>query len=246
MRRNRRPLIGCTTYRKTAGQDPPIELYGLMPRYIEAIVAAGGLPLLIPLGLEEGELADVFERVDGLLFPGGGDVEPEHYRGQLHPTMWGMDGDRDRVEFYLARLAMQHEKPLLAICRGIQMFNVALGGTLWQDVPSQLAGAIRHNYFETHPRSYLAHEVSLQPGSLTAAHLGQTTTWVNSLHHQGVRDLAPILRGVGTAPDGLIEAVEAPTHRFALGVQWHPEWLYDGDKAMFSLFRGLVEAASEA
>lgn len=239
----RRPLIGCTTYRKTADQNPPIDLFGLMPTYVEAIVAAGGVPILIPLGLSDEDLQTIFERVDGLLLPGGGDIDPSFYRGDPHATLWGIDRDRDRVEFFIARAAVAQRKPLLAVCRGHQVFNVALGGTLWVDVASQMPNAIKHDNFGIYPRNHLAHEVKLQPESTLSQCLGSNKAAVNSLHHQGIRDLAPELTAVGVAPDGLIEAVEITGHPFAIGVQWHPENLIHDDPAMLSLFKGLIRAS---
>ena len=243
--RQKRPLIGCTTYRKTADQNPPIDLFGLMPTYLEAIVAAGGIPIMIPLGLSDQDLQLIFERVDGLLLPGGGDVDPEFYHGQAHVSLWGIDRDRDRVEFFLARAAVTRPKPLLAICRGHQVFNVALGGTLWVDVSSQMPNAIKHDHFGVHPRNYVAHDVKLQPDSKLSLCLGRDQTDVNSLHHQGIRDLAPELTAVAVAPDGLIEAVEVVGHPFAVGVQWHPENLIHDDPAMLALFEGLVTASNQ-
>ncbi len=239
-----RPIIGCTTYRKTADQNPPIEILGLMPAYVAAVIAAGGVPILIPLGLSDADLLTVFERIDGLLLPGGGDVDPVEYNGDTQATVWGLDEDRDRVEFLLARTAVSKQKPMLAICRGIQVLNVALGGTLYEDLPSSVPNAITHNYIGVQPRNYMAHNVTLQSDSLLAKQLGKTETAVNSLHHQSIRDLAPDLVTTATAPDGMIEAVEVPGHPYALGVQWHPENLIHDDPDMLALFRGLVTAAS--
>lgn len=239
------PLIGCTTYRKMADQEPPIEILGLMPAYINAIVAAGGIPLLIPLGLSEETLSDIFDRIDGLLLPGGGDVDPDVYAGDEHATLWGIDADRDRVEFFMATTAVARQKPMLAICRGIQVLNVALGGTLYEDIGSRAPHAIKHDYFRVQPRNYLAHDVTITGGSQLAGQMGRTETAVNSLHHQGIRDLAPELTASASAPDGMIEAVEIPGHPYAIGVQWHPENLVDDVPHMLSLFSGLVNAANE-
>jgi putative glutamine amidotransferase len=243
MQASNRPIIGCTTYHKVAAQANPIDIYGLMPSYIEAVKAAGGIPLLIPLGLSDEDLQTVFERIDGVLLPGGGDIEPEYYNGRAHIKMWGIDGERDRTEFFMVRTAVEQQKPILAICRGIQVLNVALGGTLWEDIPTLVPHAIVHDNLPGQPRSHLSHTVDIQPGSLLARQLNQTTTWVNSLHHQAVRDLAPGLVATACSPDGLIEAAEAPNHPYALGVQWHPENLIHDDPNMLSLFKGLVEAA---
>lgn len=241
-----RPLIGMTTYRKMADQSPPIEIIGLMPSYIESIVVAGGLPVLIPLGLGETELAEILARVDGVLLPGGGDIEPSIYHGQGHDTMYGIDRDRDRVELAVARLVVQMQKPLLAICRGHQILNVALGGTLWEDVKTFMPQAIRHDHFRGFPRNHLAHSVTAVPDSQIGRMMGKTEIAVNSLHHQGVRDLAPELRATAVAPDGLVEGAEIPGHPFAVSVQWHPENLIHDDPTMLSLFKGLIKAASSS
>lgn len=240
----RKPLIGCTTYRKTAAQTPPISIMALMPTYIEAIQQAGGIPLLIPLGLSDDDLCDVFEQIDGLLLPGGGDVAAQFY-GSEHPELISdVDDDRDRVEIFLARLAVARQKPLLAICRGHQLLNVALGGTLYEDITTLIPAALRHDNYNLFPRDHLAHNVSVTPGSRLAAQFkGTADVRVNSLHHQGVRDLAPELTAAATAPDGLIESVEIPDHPYAIGVQWHPENLIDNDPLMLELFKGLTAAA---
>ena len=189
MQSSNKPIIGCTTYHKVAAQANPIDIYGLMPSYIEAVKAAGGIPVLIPLGLCDEDLQAIFERVDGVLLPGGGDIEPSQYNGQAHIKMWGIDEERDRTEFFMVRTAVQQQKPLLAICRGIQVFNVALGGTLWEDIPSLIPEAIVHDNLPHQPRNYLSHTVEVQPGSRLARQLNLTTTWVNSLHHQAVNGI---------------------------------------------------------
>jgi putative glutamine amidotransferase len=157
--------------------------------------------------------------------------------------MYGFDADRDRVEIALAREAVAVGKPLLAICRGHQLLNVALGGTLWEDIETRMPGARRHNYYLSHPRDLLAHDVTIAPGSLLGRQLGCETIGVNSLHHQGVRSLAPGMEAVALAEDGLVEAAEVRGHPFALSVQWHPESLLVVEPRMRRLFEGLVEAA---
>jgi putative glutamine amidotransferase len=141
------------------------------------------------------------------------------------------------------RHALRQQKPLLAICRGHQVFNVALGGTLWEDVQSAMPEAIVHDYFFKQDRQYLAHEVELLPGTLLATILQEQRFAVNSLHHQGIRELAPGLRVAATAPDGLIEAIELADHPFALGVQWHPENLVQVEPTARALFRHFVAIA---
>lgn len=240
----RKPLIGCTTYRKTAGESSPIDILGLMPSYLEAIVAAGGIPVMIPLGLSDDDLRATIQQMDGILLPGGGDIEPSVYQGQGHPTVGGVDEDRDRVEITVARTAVAQQKPLLAICRGLQVLNVSLGGSLWEDVELLMPQAMHHEYVHSHPRNHLAHTVTIEPDSLLAKQLGKTETAVNSLHHQGIRQLATDLRATAVAPDGLIEGVEVLHHPYAVGVQWHPENLIHNVPHMLGLFRGLVEAAA--
>ena len=245
MTTTRKPLIGCTTYRKMSDQTPPIDILGLMPSYLDAVVAAGGVPVMIPLGLSHDDLRIVVEQMDGILLPGGGDIEPAVYQGQGHPTVGGIDEDRDRVELFVAQTAVAQQKPLLAICRGLQVLNVALGGSLWEDVELLMPQAMHHEYVNSHPRNYMAHNVSIEPDSLLAKQLGTQETAVNSLHHQGIRRLAEPLRATAVAPDGLIEAVEVKAHPYAVGVQWHPENLIHNAPHMLGLFQGLVEAASQ-
>ncbi len=242
-RNTSRPLIGLTTYRKTITQTSSVSYLALMPSYIEAVTAAGGLPVMIPLGLDEGSLAALLDRLDGLVLTGGGDISGARYRSAHAEYIFDVDEDRDRVELTLAREAVERDKPLLAICRGHQILNVALGGTLYEDVFKRMPGAMKHDYFGDFPRSHLAHAVTIEPGSKLAMALGQGEAKVNSLHHQGIRDLAPGLKAAAYAPDGLIESVEADGHPFAVGVQWHPENLIADEPEMLALFRGLVDAA---
>lgn len=244
---SKRPVIGCTTYRKTVTQDPPIEMLGAMVSYLDAIIAGGGIPMLIPVNLDEEALQEALSRVDGVVMPGGGDIDPQQYKGDAtHTLLRDVNEERDRADFKVIRQVVADDKPLLAICRGHQVFNVALGGSLWEDIQSQNPEAMRHDYYRALPRHYLAHEVTLDPASKLAHYLGRTTTPVNSLHHQGIKTLAPGLKATATSADGLVEAIELPEHRFAIGVQWHPENLVQNDPAMLNLFRGLVDMAQKS
>ncbi len=234
------PLIGLTTYNQTNKSNFPIA--ALMHKYIDAIAEAGGAPLLIPSGLQAEALETIFDRLDGVLFTGGGDVAIERYGGQSHPDVSGVDPARDAVEIELVRLAVARGKPFLGICRGIQVVNVALGGTLYTHIPDQRSGALKHNYDSGSQREYLAHRVQIEPESRMAEIFGVTDFEVNSLHHQGILQSAPGLKPVGYAPDGLIEAAELRGHVFGMAVQWHPEWLTAYEHAR-RLFRAFVEAA---
>lgn len=240
----KRPLIGCATYQKVINQKSLTEMCGLMPTYIRAITAAGGLPVLIPLELSEDVLAGIFERVDGVLIPGGGDIRPSLYGGDdSHTNLYDVDDRRDFSEFWLAQQAVKQDKPLLCICRGHQVFNVALGGTLWEDVQSQTPNSIVHDNFKLASGDYLAHEVRIMPNSHLSATFQTECIAVNSLHHQGVRDLAPALKATAYAPDGLVEGIEVPDHRFAVGVQWHPEKILHNQPPMLDLFQRFVQIA---
>ena len=156
-----RPLIGLTTYRKEAVIGYPIDIDGLMPTYSNAIVAAGGLPVLIPQAVGEEELSLLLDELDGLLIPGGGDIDPARYNGQHHDKIYGVDERRDEIELFLAREAVARDKPLLAICRGHQILNVAMGGTLWEDVLEMMPSADRHAYFIGYERNRISHEVRI-------------------------------------------------------------------------------------
>lgn len=239
--RGRKPVIACTMYRQD--EETALPKLALTAAYVEAIMRAGGIPVLLPLGLTEADLSLLLGQVDGVLLPGGGDVHPEFYQEPLTDLIKRIDVERDRLEVAAAREAVSRKLPLLAICRGIQVLNVAMGGTLWADVPSQMPGAMQHDFDESHARNYEAHPVTVAPDSLLADVLGTRETAVNSLHHQGIKDLAPGLATTAVAPDGLIEAVEVSDHFFAIGVQWHPEWLAGDSEPMAQLFARFIQAA---
>lgn len=238
---SRRPLIGLTTHRRSPGESMG-DVFGLRITYVEAIRRAGGLPVLVPLGLDEDELRDVYGRLDGLLLSGGGDVRPEEYGMTPIADLRQIDGDRDRVELALARWAISEAKPLLGICRGAQTFTVALGGTLYRDLASEHPNHTKHDFYPGYPYDYPAHAIRVAEDTLLARTLGTPIIRVNSLHHQAAREIAPPLLPAAYSPDGVVEAVELPGHPFALGVQWHPEWLPDMPE-MRGLFEKFVAAA---
>ena len=164
------PLIGLTTSRSVSAYGLP--MLGVVEAYVKSLSAAGAVPLLIPLGLSESHLDAMVARLDGILFTGGGDVHPERYRAKGHPKVNSIDEDRDRIEIHLVQQAVQRGTPFLGICRGLQVINVALGGTLYEDIIDQNKGAIRHQFSSDHPRDYLAHSVQVHRGSrLAARHL---------------------------------------------------------------------------
>jgi len=222
-------------------------LHTLSPLYAEGILAVGGVPLLIPNGLDEVTLRTLFEHADGLLLSGGGDVDPSFYGEATSDYVYGVNPKRDELEITLVRWALAEQKPIFAICRGIQVMNVALGGSLYQDILADMPGAMQHDFFQSkgYERNHRAHKVELAPSSRIARLLGGAHFAVNSLHHQGLKAIAPELVPVGHAADGLVEAVEVDGHVCAYGVQWHPEALAPEDPVMRSLFAGLVDAARD-
>ena len=236
------PTIGLTTIALApAGANRPPRL-GQNRTYVQAVVRAGGLPLLIPHMEDRTLLRAVFERLDGLLLTGGEDIHPGHFGEAIHERCRSISPERDATELPLARWAVQEGKPLLGICRGIQVLNVALGGSLYQDIGSQCPAAGRHDWYPGFPRTLLAHGVALVDGTHLARLLDATEVEVNSLHHQSVKDLAPGLELAAAAPDGIVEAVEVRDHPFAIAVQWHPEELAGSDLRSQRLFEALVRA----
>jgi len=241
-----RPLIGITAFETNGIHPPHLPIFALNRRYVMAIETAGGAPVMMPPGLSEGSLRAIFDRLDGWLLSGGGDIDPACYGEAPHPASTEISADRDRTELALARRAVDGDKALLSICRGIQVFNVALGGTLVQDIPAQIPGALQHKFDSALvARAHIAHPVRIAAGTRLSEVMGVDQAGVNSWHHQSLKQIAPGLKVTALSPDGVIEAVELPGHRFALGVQWHPEWLYDRQPEMKRLFEALVQAASE-
>jgi putative glutamine amidotransferase len=235
------PFIGVSTGRIT---DPNIQRdqVATPSSYLRAIQNAGGIPLLIPPRLTPEQLEKTLALLDGLVLIGGGDIDPARFDGLPHPRVYDIDPERDFLDLTLARLAAERGLPFLAICRGIQVVNVALGGTLYTDIADQYPGALRHDWYPNIPRSYLAHPIRVEAGSRLAGLLAGTELRVNSLHHQAAAVPAPGLHVTAWAADGLIEGLEVPGHPYGQAVQWHPEWLQE-HPSQRALFAGLVEAA---
>jgi putative glutamine amidotransferase len=239
------PLIGVTTSTTADGAPGPTPPRAhLNDAYVRAIQQAGGVPVLLPPSLDDQALGALWPRLDGLLLTGGGDVDPGRFGEPRHPTVTEVSGARDRLEIELTERALAARRPLLAICRGIQVLNVALGGSLHQDIASEIGTAIAHS--QTEPRDRPTHPVKVMgEGTRLGAILGAPEVEVNSMHHQSVKRLGRGLRDVAWAPDGVIEGVELSAHPLVLGVQWHPEELVVRDPAAASLFRALVTAAAD-
>jgi len=236
------PLIGITTS-VTVGTAP--ERAYVNGTYIRAVQAAGGIPLLLTPHFTPEVQAALWQRLDGLLLTGGGDIEPARFGETPHPAVDDVSPARDELELGLTRRAVADDVPLFAICRGIQVLNVALGGTLVQDLPSERPGAVAHS--QKAARHEATHAVKVMgEGTRLARVLGALEVNVNSMHHQAIERLGEGLREVAWAPDGVIEGLEMPgDERFVLGVQWHPEELVGHDQAARNLFAAIVEAARQ-
>ncbi len=206
--------------------------------YIDAVLEAGGLPLILPaLSLEQA--GEALRGMDGLLLIGGPDLSPQSYGEKLDPLTMPMAARRERFDMAALQWAYRHDLPVLAICLGCQVLNVARQGTLYQDILAHRAGSICHSH---KPSGYVQHRITIKSGSLLSGILGEGEMMVNSSHHQAVKDVGKGLVVSAVAEDGVIEAVEDPSKRFVLGVQWHPESLI-GDPHHFNLFKSFVSAA---
>jgi putative glutamine amidotransferase len=247
---SQRPVIGIPTQTLHSIDGIPEALpqsWVMNQRYFLAATIVGGIPWMIPLLDDDPDtLRCIYDRLDGILLPGGVDMHPSTFGEPLLPQCGRVDPARDRVELQLTRWAMEDRKPVLGLCRGLQVLNVALGGTLYQDIHSQKPGAIKHDYFPTagFERDHLAHEVTLAKGSRLRAALERPAIPVNSMHHQGIKELAPRLMASAVAPDGLIEGVESGDSHFLVGVQWHPEVFEMADPHTRHLFHEFIAAAT--
>jgi len=237
------PIIGITTFNDETSKEYPNVL--LHREYIRAIIKANGIPLLIPSGLSADALNELLPKLNGLLFSGGGDISVDQYGGQYHPLMENVDQERDILEMTLMKTVIDRNIPFLGICRGIQVLNVAMGGTLYTNIASEMNDPLKHDYYPDHPRNKLVHKVELSSDNKYKTIFGSSVLEVNSMHHQGVKKVAEGLNAIGFAPDGLVEVLELKGHKFGLGVQWHPESLPD-HSAMQHLFIAFIDASRGA
>lgn len=210
----------------------------LKEAYFTSIRLAGGEPVVFPMDTPVEQVPEMTSSFQGILLTGGGDIEPALFNGVPHPRVYGIDPRRDVLEISLVNYCAANNLPLLGICRGMQVINVALGGTLYTDIADQLTGALRHPCYPAYPRDYLAHSILMSVSTHITAITGQSQMMVNSMHHQGIKVLASDLTLSAIAPDGLVEGVEFMFHPFFLGVQWHPECLPNSpsDQSIFSAF----------
>jgi putative glutamine amidotransferase len=232
------PLIGVTA---SITVDKQPERAYVNSAYLRAVQRAGGVPVLLPPQLGAGARDVLWNGLAGLLLTGGGDIDPARFGEPRHPSVYEVSAERDSLELDLATRAVDDGLPLFAICRGIQVLNVALGGSLYQDIPSDPGSLIAHS--QTEPRHVATHPVKIEPGTRLATITGAHTLDVNSMHHQAIKAVGRGLVTTATAPDGIVEAVESTDGRFVVGVQWHPEDLVGHDPAAEALFAALIAAA---
>ena len=243
-----RPLVGVTTQSLQAIDGIPEGLPAsvvMNQRYYHAAAAAGAAPVLIPLLDDLETLRAIYDAMDGILIPGGVDMDPATFGEPAHAELGRIDPARDRVEIQLVKWAVEDHKPVLGLCRGLQVINVALGGTLYQDLEAEYPNAIKHDYFPNFgfSRDHLAHDVAVAAGSRLRHALAGASVPVNSMHHQGIKSLARPLVASAVAPDGLIEAAELPNDSYVVGVQWHPEVFELSEPSSGELFRDFVAAS---
>jgi len=234
------PLVGLPTLAIPPGPKPP--RFGINQSYVRALVAAGCAPVLIPVLDDDERLRAIYERLDGIVLPGGADIAPGEYHEEPIGDLNVVEAARDRTELMLARWAFDDDLPVLGICRGQQVLNVALGGSLWQDLRYQGITSVEHSDADGRARNALTHRVRLDPDSRLAQLIDETDIQVNSLHHQAVKTIAPQLRVTGKSDDGVIEALESSDRRFVIAVQWHPEEI-DELGWVRRLFQGFARAA---
>lgn len=226
-----RPLIGISSYARGGTRLS----FSVPCEYVDAIRRAGGVPIVLPPVL--GPVRESLDAIAGLIFPGGGDINPEHYGGDDHDATYGVCHERDAYELVLAHAALERDLPVLCVCRGMQLLNVALGGDLIAHIPDKFGTRVVHR---TPDVQATPHPVSIAPDSHVARVYGGTCATVQSVHHQAVGRLGDGLRPVAWAEDGVVEAIESERHGFVVAVQWHPELDAPRDDPQLTLFDELV------
>lgn len=232
-----RPVIGVVCSKMYLPNNNLDQYFYVGSGYVDGIARVGGIPLIMPLlGIQEPPFQAMMEAVDGIILTGGEDPAPHLYGEEPLQRLGEVEYERDLTELAIIKLALEQKKPMLGICRGMQIMNVACGGTLIQDIPSQVPGAFQHA--QKGSRQYGAHKVQLQPGMVAEA-LGTTEILVNTSHHQSVKDVAPGFKITGVAADGVVEAIES-LDGLHIGLQWHPERMWGHDSTMLKIAEAFV------
>ena len=238
-----KPIIGLTPSHNTGTDD-----LSLRPTYIRALLAAGALPVILPLFTSKEDLEQLTSLCSGFLFTGGPDPHPFLWGEEIHEKCGVISTPRDQMELALLSGAMKQKKPILGICRGAQIINIGLGGDIYQDIQSQYSSIAPFPIAHSQPAPYQmpVHHVAITPGTrLSCIASNASSISVNSCHHQAIRKVAPSLIAGGAAPDGIIEEIEMPGYPFLMGVQWHPEYLWETDKTSANLFHEFVNACQK-
>lgn len=237
----KKPLIGLTPSHNTDSGD-----IQMRPTYLKALMAAGAIPVILPLTSCVSDLKQFADILDGFLFTGGPDVHPFLFGEETQAHCGSVSPERDQMELALLPIVMETAKPILGICRGVQLLNIGLGGNIWQDIPSQTESGFPLAHSQPFAFSIPAHTVTVKPGSRLAEITQSETLSVNSMHHQAVKDVAPGLTATAFSSDHIVEAVEMTDYPFFIGVQWHPEYLWEKDDASLKLFQAFVNASRSA
>lgn len=233
-----KPLIALTPL-----WDKKLSSYWMLPGYMELIIKNGGIPVMLSFAEGEEAMEKIAQTFDGFVFTGGDDIKPEYYNEERVAECADDCEERDKLEFALFKAVAKTDKPVLGICRGMQFLNVALGGTLYQDLPTMRKSDVIHR--QGQPYDGDIHTVDIYKDSLLHKIVNQDTINVNSLHHQAVKDLGEGLKACAIASDGLVEAVCHPDKKFFLGVQWHPEMRFAKDKHSMEIGKAFVDACRE-
>ena len=234
---HKRPMIAVT-----AARNDEKNRLTILELYMKMLLRHGAMPVLVPIVTEGALIDEIVERFDGFVISGGGDINSCYWNEPLHEKAYGLDAERDAFEIELARKIYQMKKPALGICRGEQVMNVALGGTLYQDIPSQAEGAMNHRCGDRQLEP--VHNVTVKAGTKLASIVGEGVMGVNSLHHQAVKDVAPCLTVTAVAEDGVIEAIESSELPFYMGLQWHPERLGESNPGADAVFKAFCEVCT--
>jgi len=240
----RRPSIAITPDITAITKEAPLARYDLKIAYADAVLRAGGLPFVLPYSDDRAVIEAYLDRVSGVVVTGGAfDIPPEAYGETARDGLGALKPGRTAFESLIIHAALARNLPVLGVCGGMQLLNVALGGTLFQDIGKEMPNARPHE--QTHDRTQPAHPIDIKEGTVLADCVGKGQLMVNSTHHQAVKAVGPKLVVTATSPDGVIEAIEAPSHNFAVGVQWHPELLIDTVPPHLGLYKTFVARARE-
>ncbi|MCR4436738.1 MAG: gamma-glutamyl-gamma-aminobutyrate hydrolase family protein [Clostridiales bacterium] len=231
-----RPLIGVTPW-----YDYPKDTAYIKSGYCEGVVEAGGLPVLMPFTADEDILTDVIDRLDGFLVSGGPDLDAKYYNEENMPYNGDISPERDMMELFVVKRAVEVNKPVFGICRGIQVMNVALGGSLYQDIYSQVKDRELIQHSQAAPKWYPTHDIRIEKGSKVWSSFNRDRARVNTFHHQAVKQVAPGFKVTSRSSDGIVESIELEGHIFAVGVQWHPELMWQKNPEFLNIFRSFVE-----